>query len=146
MASDPNAKWRIGIAFLSLFVVFSAGAYFVGDLGRLREIAVRENQTALQGAAAAKDAQNELLVAMATRTADETNAAIEKLSNDIAPPGIAKNVDFFGAASRSDLEALQGDLKAAEANATAFLPRYVALLKAERDTVDIAAERARDRC
>jgi hypothetical protein len=147
MPSDPNAKWRVRIAFLSLFVVFSAGAYFVVELGKLREgMAARERQTALQAATDAKPIgeslrqhpQNKflLLIAMATKAADETDAALETLSNDIASPGIAKTIDFFGTASPSDLEALRRDLKAAEANATTSLPRYTALLKAERDNVE----------
>jgi hypothetical protein len=39
-------------------------------------------------------------------------------------------------ASRSDLEALRRDLKTAAANATAFMPRYIALLKTERDNLE----------
>jgi hypothetical protein len=39
-------------------------------------------------------------------------------------------------ASRKDLEVLRGDAKAAEDNVTAFMPRYLALLKAERDKVE----------
>ena len=72
---------------------------------------------------------------MATKAADETNAAIEKLSNEVEPPAISKATNL-GAASRSDLEALRRDLKTAEANATTFMPRYVALLKTERDNVE----------
>jgi hypothetical protein len=146
MPSDPNPKWRVRIAFLSLFVVLSAGAYLVAELGKLREsTAARENQTALQAATDAKQIdealrqhpQNRLLqlIAMATRAADETDAALEKLSNDIAPPGISNSINL-AAASRSDLEALRRDLKTAEANATTFLPKYTALLQAERDNVE----------
>jgi hypothetical protein len=146
MPSDPNTKWRVRIAFLSLFVVFSAGAYLVAELGKLREgLTARERQTALQAATDPKQVdealrqhpQNRLLqlIAMATKAADETDAAIEKLSNEIVPPGIAKNINF-ATASQSDLEALRRDLKTAEANATTFLPKYTALLKAERDNVE----------
>src|ERR1019366_3982031 len=72
---------------------------------------------------------------MATRAADETSAATEKLSNEVEPPAISKDINL-GAASRSDLEALRRDLKTAEANATAFMPRYIVLLKTERDNVE----------
>ena len=151
MPRDPNAKWRVRLAFLSLFVVFAVGAYFARDLGRLQHgMAVRDNRTALQGATDAKQTAEPLnqhpqdksldkfpqLLAMATKAADETNTAMDRLSNEIAPPGIAKNIDFYAAASPGDLDALRRDLKTAEANATTFLPRYVALLKAERDTVE----------
>jgi hypothetical protein len=151
MPRDPNAKWRVRLAFLSLFVVFAVGAYFARDLAKLRDgMAVREGRTALQDVTSAKQTaealnqhpqekyqeKSQLPLAMATKAADETNSAIENLTNEIAPPGIAKNIDFYAAASPGDLEALRRDLKTAEANAMTFLPRYVALLKAERDTVE----------
>ena len=149
MPSDPNAKMRVRIAFFCLFVfiiVFSVGAYFVADLGKLQQsIAARESQTALQGITDASQIDqalrqhpsNKLLqtMAMATRAADDTSAAAEKLANEVEPPAISKNINL-GAASRSDLEALRRDLKTAEANATAFMPRYIALLKTERDNVE----------
>src|SRR6266403_3801762 len=75
---------------------------------------------------------------MASKAANETSAATEKLSNEIEPPAISK-AGNLGTASRSDLEALRRDLKTAEANATTFLPRYVAVLKTERDNVEQAA-------
>jgi hypothetical protein len=149
MPSDPNANTRIRIAFLFLFVfmiVFSVGAYFVTDLGKLQEsIAAREGQTALQGITDPKQIDEALkqhpsnkflqMIAMAAKAANETNAVIEKLSNEVEPPAISKNINL-GAASRSDLEAIRRDLKTAEANATTFMPRYIALLKAERDNVE----------
>jgi hypothetical protein len=146
MPSDPNSKTRVAIAFLSLIIIFSVGAYFVGDLVKLQESgAARDSRTALQGItdpaqideALRQHPQNKLLqlMAMATKAANETNAAVEKLSNEIEPPAIAKTSNL-GGASRSDLEALFRDLKTAEANATTFLPRYTALLKTERDNVE----------
>jgi hypothetical protein len=62
-------------------------------------------------------------------------AAAEELSAEIEPPTVSK-ASNLGAASRGDLEALRKDLKTAEANATTFMPRYIALLKTERDTVE----------
>src|SRR6202158_598048 len=149
MPSDPNPKTRVRIAFLVLFVVMvvcSVGAYFVADLGNLQDsIAARESQAALQGIAEPAQIDEALrqhpsnkflqMLAMATRAANETNAATEKLSNEVEPPAVAKN-NNLGAASRNDLEALRRDLKTAEANATTFLPRYIALLKTERDNVE----------
>ena len=122
-SSDRNAKWRVRIAFLcfSVFlIVLSVGAYFIANLGKPGIIAAPESQD---------------LGAMTARSANETNAAIEKLSNEIEPATFSRHIDL-GTASRSDLEALRGDLKAAEANATTFMPRYVALLEAERNRVD----------
>lgn len=149
MPSDRNAKTRVRIAFLLLFVfviVFSVGAYFVSDLGKLRDgIAAREGRTALQGItspeqideALAQNPSNKFLrlTAMAIRTANETSAAAEKLSNEVEPPAVSR-IGNLGAASRGELEALRRDLKTAEANATTFMPRYIALLKAERDDVE----------
>jgi len=149
MPSDRNAKTRVRIAFFFLFVfiiVFSVGAYFVPDLGKLREsIAAREGQTALQGITEPKQIDEVLrqhpsnkflqMMAMATKATNETDAAIGKLSNEIEPPAISSD-NNLGAASRSDLEALRRDLKTAEANAASFMPRYIALLKTERDDVE----------
>src|SRR5664280_13052 len=149
MPSDPNPNTRVRIAFLCLFVfmvVLSVGAYFVADLRKLQDsIAARESQTALQGITDPRQMDEALrqhpsnkflqMMAMATRAADETSAATEKLSNEVEPPAISKGINL-GAASRSDLEALRRDLKTAEANATALMPRCVALLKTERANVE----------
>jgi hypothetical protein len=146
MPSGLNANTRVRIAFLCLLVFISVGAYFVAGLGKLREgIAARESQAALQGVAGPgqidealrQHPSNKILqtMAMATSAANETSAAIEKLSNEVEPPAIAKAINL-SVASRSDLEALRRDLKTAEANATALLPRSIALLKTERDDVE----------
>jgi hypothetical protein len=137
------------MAFLLLFVfmvVASVGVYFLADLGKVHDfIAARDGQAKLRGvtdasqidAALRQNPSNKLLrmIAVATRAADETNATIEKLSDDIEPPAIAK-AGILGVASRSDLEALRRDLKTAEANATALMPHTIAVLKAERDNVE----------
>jgi hypothetical protein len=149
MPSDPKARRRVRIALLLLFafmVAASVGAYFVADLGRLQDlIAARQGQAALQGitdasqidAALKQSPSNRFLrmMAMATRAADETDATIAKLSDEIEPPAISKAGEP-GMASRNDLEALRRDLKTAEVNATTFAPRTTAVLKAERDTVE----------
>lgn len=146
MPSDPNSKTRIVVAFLFLVMVFSVGAYYVGDLAKLQDsIAAGERQTALQGVtdpgqideALRQHPENKFLqlMAMAAKAANETSAAIEKLSREIEQPAISINSNL-GGASRSDLEALRRDLKTAEANATTFMPRYTALLKTERDRVE----------
>jgi hypothetical protein len=149
MPSDPNTKWRVRIAFLSLFAVFAVGAWFVADLGKLQEnVSTSESRQAVQDITDVgqieevfkKHSSSKFLqvMALATRAADETGAAAEKLLNEVAPPAAAREFNF-GAASRSDLEALGRDLKTAQANATAFMPRFVALLKSERDSVKTSA-------
>src|ERR1700736_1919547 len=149
MPSGTNPKTRVRIAFLSLFVVMialAAGIYWVDDLSSLHEeIAARESQAALQGITEPAQIDEALrqhptnkflqMTAMATRAANETDAASEKLLNEVEPPAIAKAGDL-GAASRNDLEALRRDLKTAEVNATMVMPRYIALLKTERGKVE----------
>jgi hypothetical protein len=149
---DQSASTRVRIAFLFLFVfmiVVAVGAYFITDLGRLQEIiSAHKIRTAWQGITDPKQIDevprrhpsNKILqmMAMATKAAAETSAAAEKLSNEVEPPALSKNMDL-GTASRSDLEALRRDLKTAEANAATIMPRYIALIKAERDKVEAYA-------
>jgi hypothetical protein len=146
---DRNSKARVRIAFLCLFVfmvALSVGVYFVSYLSKLHDsIAAQESRTALQGITDPKQIDDALrqhpsnkfllMIAMATKASLETDAAAEKLSSELDPPAISKNINF-GTTSRSDLEALRGDLKTAETNATASMPRYIALIKAERDKVE----------
>jgi hypothetical protein len=148
MPSDPSANARLRIALLFLFftIVVSVGAWFAGDLSRLQDrFSARESQAALQAIqdpaqldeALTQHPSNKFLqmTAIAARAANEISAATEKLTGEIEPPAIAK-AGNLAALSRNDLEALRRDLKMAEANATAFLPRYVAVLKTERDDVE----------
>jgi hypothetical protein len=148
MPSDPKANARVRIIFfaLSFLIVAAVGAYFVADLGQLQDrVAAREGWAALQGSTDASQIEQALkqhpqnkflrMMATATKAADETDAAIEKLSGEVEPPAIARAGNLV-TASRNDLEALRRDLKTAEANATAFMPRYVTILKAERDIVE----------
>lgn len=140
---------RVRIAFLCLFVfviALSVGAYFIAGLSKLQEsIAARESRTAPQGIADTGPIDEAIrqhpsnkflqLVAVATRATNETSAAAEKLADEVEPPAISKAVNL-GAASRGDLEGLRRDLRTAEANATALLPRYIALLNTEREKVE----------
>src|SRR5258706_10558325 len=148
MPSGPNANARVRIALFFLFflIFLSVGGWFAVDLSRLQDrSAARESQAALQAVgepgqldeALRQHPENKFLQMMgvAIKAADETSAATEKLTSEIEPPTISKATNL-GAMSRSDLEALGRDLKTAEANATAFLPRYVAVLKTERDDVE----------
>ena len=147
--SDSRAKARIAIAFLLLFVVAGALSVGVRYLGELQEnIAGQEGRTALDAiknattidAALARYPSNRFLklIAMATAAAAETSAASEKLSGEIEPPALSGNITLT-AASRGDLEAVRRDLKIAETNAATFMPRYLALLKAERDRLENGA-------
>src|SRR6202012_3056457 len=149
MPLNPKARARSWIAFLLLFVFMTAasgGEYFVADLGKLHDaIPMRDVQAMLRGVADTGQIDEVLrqhpsnkfvrMMAKATRSADETNATLERLSAEIEPPTISK-ADNLGAASRNDLEALRRDLKTAETNATTLIPRSAAVLKAERDTIE----------
>jgi len=149
MPSGPNAKLRVWMAFLCLLVAFavlSIGAYYVADLGKLQDsMAARRSQAILQGitdpgqidAALRQHPSNTFLqlLAMAMRAADDTDVASEKLSGEVEQPAIPGDINL-GAASRAELEALRRNLKVAEANAAAFMPRYAALLETERDKVE----------
>src|SRR5262249_20232633 len=58
----------------------------------------------------------------------------KKLSDDIEPPSLA-DIDYKSA-TRTDLEACLRDLKIAETNAAAAIPRFEALLKNERSEME----------
>jgi hypothetical protein len=128
---EQKAKWRVPIAFAFLFfflIILSVGVYFATGLGKFKEmIAASETQR---------------LAAMATQAANETSVAIDKLSNEFRPPTLSKDVNS-STASRTDLEALRSELETAEAHATAFMPRYIALLKTEHDRVENYAQSPR---
>jgi hypothetical protein len=149
MHSNPFSSTRVRIAFLFLFVMSAAAAYFVPDLGKLQErMSVREGQAILQGITDPSQFEDALrqhpsnnilrLIATAAKAANDTKGAIDRLSAQIEPAGLSKEINV-GSASRDDLEALRRDLRTAEANATAFLPRYGAIFKAEHDQIESAA-------
>jgi len=156
MPSDRNARKRAGIAFFFLFVSIAAlsfGAYYLANFGKLQEqAAARENQAVLRGITDATQLEEALgqhpsnrflqMMATATRVANETRATAETLFNEVEPPALSKSINF-GTASRADLEAMRSDLKTAEANARAVMPRYSALLKTERDKVESHARSLR---
>jgi len=87
--------------------------------------------------ALAKNPSNSFLrfAAHVLKEAQETDRLTQKLSDEIEPPSLAKNIDY-AKTTRAELEAYLRDLKTAEANATAAIPRYLALLKDERRRVE----------
>jgi hypothetical protein len=149
MSSNPASSARVRIAFLCLFAMLAAASYFATDLSRYQErVSTREGQTALQGITTANQLEEALrqhpsnnilrLMAKATKAADDARGAIDRLSAEIEPAGLSKEINF-GSVSRNDLEAFRRDLKTAEANTAAFLPRYAAIFKAEHDQTESAA-------
>ena len=147
--SDRKSNARVIALILFVYVVIVAvAAYKIGDLGRFQERpSFREDQAALQAITDPKEVDEAVkqhpsnkylkLVALAASIVAETDTASEKLSNDIVPPAVSGDINLTAASrSRSDLETLSRDLKTAEANVTTAMPRYVALLKAQREKME----------
>lgn len=142
-----NAPRRVVLLLLCGFVIVCfVVASFVGDLAKFQEaVSVQESQTALRGVNDPQQLDQALrqypsnkilkLVALANKESIEIDAATRKLLNEAEPGGHSKPTDL-SASSRTDLDALRQDLKIAESNAATFKPRYVALIKAERDRLE----------
>jgi hypothetical protein len=73
--------------------------------------------------ALAKNRSNSLLqfTAHALKEAQETDRLTQKLSDEIEPPSLAKDINY-AKTTRAELEAYLRDLRTAEANATAAIP------------------------
>jgi len=149
--SDRESNARVRTVALILFVfavIVSVAAYQIGDLSRFERLSSRGDQAALQAITDPKEVDEALkhnpsnkylkLAALAASVVAETDTANAKLSNDIVPPAVAGDINLT-AASRNDLEALSRDLKTAESNVMTALPRYVALLKAQREKMENGA-------
>jgi len=148
MPPTPVFNARVRIAFLWLFVLLAAGMYFANDLSKLQEkVSTRDDEAALQGVsdpgrldeALKRHPSNKILqlMTLATKAAADTWIAVDRISSQIEPARLAKEIDF-NTASRDDLDAYRRDLKTAQANAGAFLPRYAALFRAEHDRIENA--------
>jgi hypothetical protein len=150
--SDRKATIRVVVAFACLFVVFvalSIGAWYLAGLASHQDsVAARESQAALQAVTAPAQITGALkqhpsnrslqMLAMAMKAADDTGGASEKLAGEVEQPAIPRDINL-GAMNRGELEAFRRNLKTAEANASAFMPRYTALLKTERDAIEKGA-------
>ena len=148
MSSSPFSSTRVRIAFLLLFVVAAAAAYFVPDLSKFQQrVSTEEAQAALQGISSPGQLEGALkqhpannvlrLMANAIKVANNTKGEIDKLSAQIEPARLSKEPNF-ASVSRDELDAFRRDLKTAEANAVAFPPRYAAIFKAEHDQIESA--------
>jgi hypothetical protein len=149
MSSNSAFPARVWMAFFFLFVLLAAAIYFATDLSKFQErSSAREGQVALRGIANRDQFEEALrqhpsnkilqLMARALKAASDARGTIDRLSAQIEPAGLSRELNF-GSVSRADLEAFRRDLRTAEANASAFLPRYAAILKAEHDQVASAA-------
>jgi len=75
------------------------------------------------------------LMAGAARLAQDTDRATAELLAEIEPPALSKDIDF-ATATRADLQAYRSNLRIAETNAAAAMPRLAPLAKKERDDVE----------
>jgi hypothetical protein len=135
--------------FPAVVLVIAALIVIGSNFGKVQEaIAAREGMAALQGVtdvtntqqideALRRNPSNKFLqmMAMASKASNETGAAAAKLQDEIEPAALSKDIDP-GTATRSELEAFRRVLQTAETNASAFVLRYQALLKAEHDKVE----------
>src|SRR5579859_5162726 len=123
MSSSPFSSTRVRIAFLFLFVMSAAAAYFVPDLSKLQQrMSNREGQATLQEITSPSQLEDALkqhpsnnilrLMATAAKAANDTKGAIDRLSAQIEPAGLSKDINF-GSASRDDIEAFRRDLRTA---------------------------------
>ncbi len=144
--------WRQRPSTYTAAVVVVIAALTVGlsNWQKLQDgIAAREATTALKdvrdpGAteqALKRNPSNALLqlTAAVVKEAQQTHRLAQKLSDEIEPPWLAKDIDY-AKTTRAELEAYLSDLNTAEANATAAIPRYLALLSDERSRVEAFAQ------
>lgn len=150
-ALPRNGRIRIVVAFFSFFVftiLLSYGAYILSGFWKAAITSVaREHPKTIQNAvglnipntneSAGRPSSNKRLqlLGIATRASDETAAAAETLFQEIEPRSIRKGNDL-GTANREELEVLRGALETAATNAATVMPRYLALLKSERASVE----------
>jgi hypothetical protein len=139
---------RIKIAFFALLVLVTAAASLSIDLSKFQErVSTRQGQEILLGISNPGELNSALrqhpsnnvlkLMAKAIKVADDTKAAIDQLSAQIEPARISKEPNF-GSVSRDELDSFRRDLRTAEANALAFLPRYAAIFKTEHEQIESA--------
>ena len=148
MSSRSVTSARIQLAFFSLFALLTVAISLSIDLSKFQErVSTGEGKTILQGISSPGELESALrqhpsnsvlqLMAKAIRVADDTKGAIDQLSAQIEPARLSKELNF-GSVSRDELDSFRRDLKTAEANALAFLPRYAAIFKAEREQIESA--------
>ncbi|MCK1713058.1 MULTISPECIES: hypothetical protein [unclassified Bradyrhizobium] len=133
------------LVFLILTICFGA-MYYAGDLSRLqRDISAQETHSVLRDVADPEQLDqavklhpsNKLLrlLALASKDANEIDAAAQRLLNELEPKPLP-NLGALGTLSRSDLDGLRRDLKSAESNAASVAPRYAAQIKTTRDQAE----------
>lgn len=150
--TDRKAKksGRLPLIILGLFAIACLFALlFVGDLARYQDAGmVAESQAALRDVNDSEQLDQALkkypanrilkLVTQANEKSAEIDAATRQMLNGVEPAALSKPVDLT-TASRSNLEALRGNLKTAESNVGALAVRTSTLVKATRDELQNSA-------
>ena len=139
-------KWRRSGYTAAIVLAVAASSVGLRNMGKLQEVWDAKIVLHAMGdpkQLAEADRQNPenktlKLFVMANKLAEGTDAATTKLSDEIEPAALNEETNY-ATASRSDLEALLRDLKEAEANAAAFIPRQLALVTAERQKIEAYA-------
>jgi hypothetical protein len=145
MSSRSTTSVRIQLAVFALFALATVAVSVSIDLSRFQErVSTREDQAILQGISSPSELESALrqhpsnsvlqLMAKAIKAADNTKVAVDQLSAQIEPVRLSKELNF-SSVSRDELDSFRGDLRTAEANAKAFLPRYAAIFKTEFDQI-----------
>lgn len=146
MFPDRKSK-ALAIVLVCIIAVVCFGTlYFVGNLARFQAGAdIRESQAALRDLKEPEQLDRLLkrypangilkLVALADKDSMEIDAAALGLLRETDPGGLSMRVNK-GLSSRSDLEALGRELKAAEDNAAGLQSRYDTLIKPVRDGIE----------
>ena len=148
MAMFPDRKSKaLAIVLVCIIAIVCFGTlYFVGDLARFQEGAdLREGQAALRDLKGPEQLDQLLkqypangmlkLVALADKDLMEIDAAALGLLRETDPGELSERINK-GLSSRSNLEALGRELKAAEDNAADLQSRYDTLIKPVRDGIE----------
>lgn len=136
---------RVALLLLVFVTVCLGLVYFVGDLTKYQQaISAEESRAALRGINDPQELEQVVkqqpsnkilrLVALAAKDSIAIDAASQKLLDEAEPRGLARLTDL-GASSRNDLDALRQQLKTAQSNTEAVKPRYIAVVKSERDKI-----------
>src|ERR1700753_2252668 len=140
MFRDRKSKW-LAIALFGAIAIFClVPLYYVGDLARFQKAGIAgEDRAALRGLEHPEQLDQALkqypsnallkLVALANKDSIEIDAAATGLLKEVDPGELSTRVNK-GLATRSNLDALGRDLKAAEDNAAGLASRYEALITA----------------
>jgi hypothetical protein len=146
MFPDWKSRWLAIALFCAIAIFCVIPLYFVGDLARFQPgNAARKSRAALRDLKDPEQLEQLLkrypssgilkLVALANRDSTEIDTAALGLLRETDPDELSKRINK-GLSSRSDLETLGRDLKAAEDNAAGLESRYDALIKPVRAGIE----------